>query len=190
MPFETEVMLFASGMEWTDWLEANHDLSGGIWMRIGKKNGGVRSISYEDALEIALCYGWIDALRKSFDEGSFIQRFTPRKPGSKWSVINRERVLILIENGKMQPSGLAAIENAKVKGTWDRAYEPQSTITIPFDFAEELNKSKGAFAFFESLDSQNRYAILHRIQTAIKPETRENRIRKFVAMLEARQKIY
>jgi len=190
MPVDTEVILFGSKMEWTDWLEANHEFSGGIWMRIGRKKGGVISISYEDALEIALCYGWIDALKKSFDTVSYLQRFTPRKPGSKWSVINREKALMLIENGRMLPSGHATIKTAREKGTWERAYEPQSSIIIPTDFSDELNKSQGATAFFESLDSRNQYAILHHIQTAVKSETRENRIRKFVAMLDARQKIY
>jgi uncharacterized protein YdeI (YjbR/CyaY-like superfamily) len=187
---ESDIFQFANQNAWADWLLVNHLDSQGIWIRIGKKKSGIESITYEEAVETALCNGWIDAIRKSFDENTFIQRFTPRKPKSIWSLVNRQKALQLIEEGKMLPAGMAAIETARKNGRWENAYAPQSTITIPPDLELELNKSMEARSFFESLDSQNRYAILHRVQTAIKPETRAKRIKKFVAMLDAKQKIY
>ncbi len=190
MPVESEIMHFESVREWISWLEANHSRSDGIWLRIGKIKKGIVSVSYAEALETAICYGWIDALKKSYDQVSWIQRFTPRKHGSKWSEINREKAEILIKNGLMKPSGMAVIETAKKNGAWERAYEPQSSILIPHDLEAELMKKSERRNFFESLDSHNRYAILHRIQTAVKPETREKRIKMFVEMLDAKKKLH
>jgi uncharacterized protein YdeI (YjbR/CyaY-like superfamily) len=190
MSAELDVLSFNSQKEWEEWLDDNGNQSKGVWIRIGKKGSGIQTVSYADALESALCYGWIDAVKKSFDAQSWIQLFTPRKPGSKWSRINRDNVLKLLDAGRIRPAGLVAVEKAKESGTWDRAYEPQSTIQIPGDLMTELIKWPEALSFFHSLDSRNRYAILHRIQTAVKPETRTRRIFTFVEMLKARQKIY
>jgi uncharacterized protein YdeI (YjbR/CyaY-like superfamily) len=187
---ESEIFHFESQQDWANWLEVNYDKSPGIWLRIGKKNTGIKSVTHPEALETAICYGWIDAIRKSYDAQTWLQRFTPRKPGSKWSTINREKAIKLIDSGLMLPSGLATVNLAQENGSWERAYEPQSTINVPQDFKEELNKNKAARLFFETLDSRNRYAILHRIQTAVKVETRQKKIAKFIDMLEANQKIY
>jgi len=139
---------------------------------------------------VALCYGWIDGQRARFDERFFLQRFTPRKPRSKWSRVNREKVTKLIETGAMKPSGLREVELAKADGRWDTAYEPQSTATVPDDLLRELEKNDAARTFFPTLDSRNRYAILYQIQDAKRPETRARRIAKYVAMLAERKKLY
>lgn len=190
MDIQGDVLTFESRRDWEDWLTANHDSSAGIWMRIGRKKAGLQSITYEEAVEVSLCFGWIDAIRKRYDPVSFVQRFTPRKPGGIWSLINRQKAEQLMEAGLMHPAGLKAVETAKAKGAWDKAYEPQSIITIPEELEKELEPRPMARAFFESLDSRNRYAILHRIQTASNPETRAGRIRKFVSMLEEGKKLY
>ena len=143
-----------------------------------------------EALDVALCYGWIDSQRAGFDGRYFLQRFTPRKPRSKWSQVNREKVAKLIEAGRMKPAGLREVERAKADGRWDAAYEPQSTATVPDDLCAELEKNVAAREFFETLNSTNRYAILHRIQDARKPETRARRIAKYVAMLAEGKKLY
>jgi uncharacterized protein YdeI (YjbR/CyaY-like superfamily) len=187
---EPEIIQFNSKQDWTLWLESNYDKSQGIWLRIGKNNAGIITITYPEAQETALCFGWIDAIKKSFDEKTWIQRFTPRKPGSKWSSINKEKAIRLIDSGQMHPAGIAAVNAARENGNWDRAYEPQSSIKIPDDFMAELRKNKVADTFFKTLDSRNRYAILHRIHSAVKVETRQKRISKFIDMLEANQKIY
>ena len=139
---------------------------------------------------MALCYGWIDSQRDGFDERYYLQRFTPRRPRSKWSKVNRAKVTRLIEAGEMKPAGLREVQRAKADGRWDAAYEPQSKATVPGDLREELEKNEDAREFFETLDSTNRYAILHRIQDAKKPETRARRIAKYVAMLAERKKLY
>jgi uncharacterized protein YdeI (YjbR/CyaY-like superfamily) len=187
---ESEPVVFESRKQWEDWLEINHRFFPGIWLQIGRKNSGFITISYDEALEVALCYGWIDAIRKKYDSVSFIQRFTPRRTGSGWSRINRDKVRLLTEAGLMHPAGLAAVEEAKKNGNWEKAYEPQSTIEIPEDLQLEFTRYPKAHIFFETLDSRNRYAVLHRIQVAVKPETRAKRIKEFVAMLEAEKKLY
>ncbi len=184
-PLEEEpVVLFESTTEWNAWLRKNHAKASGLWMRLAKKHNGLRSITYSEALEVALCHGWIDGLKKSYDEASWIQRFTPRGPRSGWSRINRDKALALIEADLMLPAGLAAIEQAKANGNWERAYEPASTATVPPDLQAALNKNKKAKAFFATLTGSNRFAILHRTQTAKLPATRAKRIATFVAMLE------
>jgi uncharacterized protein YdeI (YjbR/CyaY-like superfamily) len=147
-------------------------------------------VSYQEALEVALCYGWIDGQKKSFDEESWLQKFTPRGPKSIWSKINRAKALELIEKGRMQAAGLAAIEKAKENGRWEAAYDSHRTAAPPGDFETALNNSHKAKSFCATLNSQNRFAILFRIQTAKKPETRQKRIDQFIRMLEKHEKLY
>ena len=181
---EQPVLLFETPDDWAAWLEENHAASPGVWMRIGKKGSGLKSATHEEALDVALCYGWIDGQRKSLDDTSFLQKFTRRGVRSIWSKINRAKVEKLIESGRMRPAGLAEIERAKGDGRWDAAYDSHRTATVPGDLQAALDASPEAKAFFATLNSQNRYAILFRLQTAKKPETREKRLRDFVAMLE------
>ena len=183
------IILFETEKDWIDWLEKNEN-EPGVWVQIAKKNSGIISINYQQALEIALCFGWIDGLKNKFDEKTFIQRFTARKPNSKWSKINRNKAELLIAEGKMRPSGLAVIEVAKQKGTWQTAYDSQKNISVPEDFQTELNKNPEAAKFFESLESVNRYAILYRLQTARTPELRTKKLNQFIEMLLNKQKIY
>ena len=187
---DAEVHLFASAGEWHAWLRKHHAKTTGIWLRIGKKNSGLATLTYDDAVETALCHGWIDAIRKSYDGFSFVQRFTPRKPRSIWSQVNRDRVRALIEAGAMLPAGLAAVEVAKANGEWDRAYSPASTITEPKDLLAALRKHPRAKAFYATLNAQNRFAILHRLEKAAKPETRARRLAQFVEMLERKEALY
>ena len=180
---ELPTLPFHSKKKWADWLAKQHDKSAGVWVKIAKKGTGILSVTHEEALDVALCYGWIDGQKGSFDEKYFLQKFTPRRPKSIWSKINTEKVKRLIASGKMKPAGLKAIEAAKQDGRWDAAYEGQKSISVPEDFQAALDKNKNAKAFFATLNSANRYAFLFRIQTAKKAETREKRIRQFVEML-------
>lgn len=175
---------------WADWLDEHHAASSGVWLQLAKKASGLQSVSYDEALEVALCYGWIDGQKKSYDESSWLQKFTPRGAKSVWSKVNRKKAEQLIESGQMKPAGLKAVEAAKQDGRWDAAYDSPSRATMPSDFQAELDKNAGANAFFATLDSRNRYAILHRIQTAKKAETRTKRIQQFVEMLEKQEKLY
>ena len=181
---------FASPAEWEDWLEDNHALSDGVWIRMAKKNAGIESVRYPEVLESALCFGWIDGRREALDERYFLQRFTPRRSRSKWSRINREKAEWLIAEGRMRPAGLAEVERAKADGRWEAAYQGQKSSTVPDDLKRELDARPKAKAFFAELNSQNRYAILYRLQDAKKPETRARRLAKFVAMLEAGETIH
>jgi uncharacterized protein YdeI (YjbR/CyaY-like superfamily) len=181
---------FASPAEWEDWLEDNHALSDGVWIRMAKKNAGIESVRYPEVLESALCFGWIDGRREKLDERYFLQRFTPRRSRSKWSRINREKAERLIAEGRMRPAGLAEVERAKADGRWEAAYQGQKSSTVPDDLKRELDARPKAKAFFAELNSQNRYAILYRLQDAKKPETRARRLAKFVAMLEAGETIH
>lgn len=187
---ELLVVLFEHRQAWADWLDENHAASPGIWLRIAKKASGIASISYDEAVEVALCYGWIDGQKKPYDESSWLQKFTPRGAKSVWSKINRGKVEALIESGQMKPAGLKAVESAKQDGRWDAAYDSPSTATVPDDFQAELNRNPQAGAFFATLNSTNRYAILWRIQTAKKAETRAKRIQDFIRMLEKHEKLY
>jgi uncharacterized protein YdeI (YjbR/CyaY-like superfamily) len=184
------VVLFRDPAEWADWLEENHAASSGLWLRLAKKASSLTSVTYAEALEVALCYGWIDGQKRSYDADSWLQKFTPRGAKSLWSKINREKVLALIESGRMRPAGLGAVELARQDGRWDAAYDPASTATVPEDFQAALDASPAAGAAFAALDGQNRYAMLFRIQTARKPQTRAARITKFVGMLERGEKLY
>jgi uncharacterized protein YdeI (YjbR/CyaY-like superfamily) len=189
-PKELPVALFADQHEWLVWLDANHASSPGLWLRLAKKASGIPSVTYAEALEVALCYGWIDGQKKSYDESSWLQKFTPRGARSIWSKINREKAQALIASGQMKPAGLKAIERAKQDGRWDAAYDSSSTASVPSDFQAALESNPKANAFFATLNSTNRYAILFRIQTAKKAETRARRIQEFIAMLERHEKLY
>jgi uncharacterized protein YdeI (YjbR/CyaY-like superfamily) len=184
------ILSFETQAGWEAWLEEHHADSKGVWLKIAKKETGAPSVGYPQALESAICYGWIDGQKAAFDETFWLQKFTPRGPKSRWSKVNREKALALIAEGRMQPSGLQQVEQAQSDGRWEQAYASQSQITIPPDLQSELDKNPKARDFFATLDSRNRYAILYRIQTAKKPETRANRIRRFVDMLSKKQKIY
>ena len=159
-------------------------------MHIAKKGSGIQSVSYQQALEVALCFGWIDGLKKPFDEKTWIQRFTARKPNSKWSKINRNKAEALIAEGKMRPSGMAAIDVAKQKGIWDTAYDSQKNAKVPADFQTELDKNPDAAEFFKSLDGVNKYAIIYRLQTALTPELRAKKLKQFIEMLQRKEKIH
>ena len=175
---------------WFSWLRKNHATSSGVWLRIARKSASVRSVSYPQAVDAALCFGWIDGQKKSDDESYWLQRFTPRSEKSIWSKINREKAIRLIELGQMNAAGLREVERAKRDGRWDGAYDSPSGATIPADFQAVLNKIPRAKAFFATLDSRNRYAVLFRIQTAKKAETRAKRIKQFAKMLSQHEKIY
>ena len=181
---------FASEREWEEWLEENHAASEGVWIRIAKKDAGIESVRYPEVLESALCFGWIDGRREALDERHFLQRFTPRRPRSKWSRINREKAERLIADGRMRAAGLAEVKRAKADGRWEAAYESQKSSTVPDDLQRELDARPQAKAVFSQLSSQNRYAILYRLHDAKRPETRARRLAKFVAMLEAGEKIH
>jgi uncharacterized protein YdeI (YjbR/CyaY-like superfamily) len=181
---------FASQAEWEAWLEANHASAKGVRLKLAKKGAGVETVSYAEAVESALCFGWIDSQMNRFDERFSLQRFTPRGPRSKWSRINRDKAIELQQQGRMRPAGMAEIERAQQDGRWDAAYEGQRTATVPDDLQQELDRNPTAKAFFATLNGANRYAILYRLQDAKKPETRARRLAQFIAMLNEGKKIY
>jgi uncharacterized protein YdeI (YjbR/CyaY-like superfamily) len=181
---------FSNKKKWADWLAKQHDKSAGVWVKLAKKDSGIPSVTYDEALDVALCYGWIDGQKKGFDDKYWLQKFTPRGPKSIWSKINTEKAERLIASGEMKPGGLKAIEAAKQDGRWEAAYASQKNISIAEDFQAALNKNKKAKDFFATLNSVNRYAILFRIETAKKAETRAKRIQQFVEMLERNEKLY
>jgi uncharacterized protein YdeI (YjbR/CyaY-like superfamily) len=185
-----DAAFFSSPAEWERWLEENHAASDGVWIQIAKKDTGIDSVRYPEVLESALCFGWIDARRQALDDRYFLQRFTPRRRQSSWSRINRDTAERLIAEGRMRESGLAEVQRAKADGRWERAYESQRTSSVPEDLQRELDARPKAKAFFETLSSQNRYSILYRLQSAVRPETRARRLAKFVAMLEAGEAIH
>jgi uncharacterized protein YdeI (YjbR/CyaY-like superfamily) len=182
--------LFASPSEWEQWLDQNHKRSRGVWLKIAKRRGGAASVSYADALEIALLFGWIDGQKQTCDERFWLQKFTPRGPRSRWSETNRATATRLIESGRMRPGGLAAVEGAKADGRWRGAYAPQSRASVPPDLRRALDAEPSARSFFDALDSHNRYAVLYRVQDAKKPETRAKRIAEFVRMLANGETLY
>lgn len=187
---ELAVISFSGPAEWERWLEEHHEASPGLWLKFAKKDSGIDSVSYVEAVEGALCYGWIDGQAASLDEQHWLQKFTPRRPRSRWSRIDRDRAMALIEQGRMQPSGLAQIERAKADGRWDAAYESPKTAAVPEDLAAALASNPAAEAAFAKLNSANRYAILYRVQDAKKPETRTRRIAQFVEMLAEGRKLH
>jgi uncharacterized protein YdeI (YjbR/CyaY-like superfamily) len=184
------IVPFASRDAWEAWLEEHHTTSDGLWLKIAKKGSGLEWVSFVEALEVALSYGWIDSQADSFDDQYWLQRFTPRRPRSKWSKRNREKATELLSRGVMKPAGLREVERAKGDGRWDAAYDAQSTATVPDDLRRELENNDKAREFFATLDSRNRYAILYQIQDAKRPETRARRIEKYVAMLSEQKKLY
>ena len=181
---------FPTARAFADWLAEHHATANGVWIRFAKKASGIPSITYAEALEEALCHGWIDGQSKRVDDVWYLQKFTPRRARSIWSKINCAKATALIDAGRMKPAGIAEVERARQDGRWERAYDSPSRATIPDDLAAALAKNKRASAFFATLDSRNRYAILHRVQTAKKPETRARRIADFVEMLTRREKIH
>jgi uncharacterized protein YdeI (YjbR/CyaY-like superfamily) len=184
------VRAFKDAKAWESWLAKNHGDAKGVWMRLAKKNSGAKSITYPEALEIALCYGWIDAQKRGESESAWLQRFMPRAKKSIWSKINTEKALALIASGRMTSAGLDEVVRAKQDGRWEAAYEPASTATVPADFEAELNKNPRARDFFKTISATNRYAILWRLQTAKKAETRTKRMRSFIEMLEKGETIH
>jgi uncharacterized protein YdeI (YjbR/CyaY-like superfamily) len=187
---DSEVHLFPDDRAWNTWLKKHHAKNAGIWLRIGKKNSGLATVTYDKAVEVALCHGWIDATRKAYDALSFVQRFTPRKSRSIWSQVNRDRALALIEDGRMLPAGLAAIGTAQANGEWDRAYSPASTITEPKDLLAALRKNPRAKAHYATLNAQSRFTILHHLEKAATPATRAKRLARSVEKLERKEVVY
>lgn len=185
---ELPIISFASQAEWIDWLAQHHDQPTGLWMKLAKKDSGIPSVTYDQAVESALCYGWIDGLKKSFDGQFWLQKFTPRGAKSIWSKINVEKAEKLIASGQMHPAGLKTVEAAKLDGRWEQAYASQKNMGIPEDFQRALDASPKAREFFATLKSASRYSFLFRIQTAKKAETRARRIEQFIAMLERGEK--
>jgi uncharacterized protein YdeI (YjbR/CyaY-like superfamily) len=190
MADDLPTMLFATPAELEAWLEENHADSAGLWLKIAKKGIAPPSVTYAEALELALCFGWIDSQKRGHDERHFLQRFTPRRPRGRWSRINRDKAEALIAAGRLRPAGAAEVDAAKADGRWEAAYEGQATAKVPDDLQRELDANQAAREFFAGLDSANRYAIVYRLNDAKKPETRERRLRKFVAMLERGEKIH
>lgn len=187
---ELPIVLFAQQRDLEAWLEEHHATSAGAWFQLAKKGSGLRSISYDEAVEAALCFGWIDGQKRAYDERSWLQRFTPRGPQSIWSKVNREKAEVLFAGARMRPAGLAAVERARENGRWEAAYDSASRAVVPEDFQAALDTSPRAAAFFATLRGANRYALLFRIQTAKKPETRARRIQDFIGMLERSEKFY
>jgi uncharacterized protein YdeI (YjbR/CyaY-like superfamily) len=175
---------FESQKAWEKWLKENHRTSSGIWMRLARKASGIPSITYAEAVESALCYGWIDGHKRPHSDTAWLQRFTPRRSRSMWSQINRDKALALIESRRMRAAGLEEVERAKKDGRWEAAYGSQSALTTDAGFQKALNKSPRAKKFFKTISAANRYAILWRVQTAKRPETRARRIKQYVEMLE------
>lgn len=189
LPTDVPIRLFRDAAAWEAWLVAHADAPG-LWLKIAKKDQGVVSVSYPEALDVALCHGWIDGLKRSCDAQYFLQRFTPRRPRSVWSKINIGKVEALIAAGRMRAGGLREVEAAQADGRWQAAYDSARNIEVPDDLAAAFKKNTKARKFFEQIDRTNRYAVLWRIQTAKKPETRAARIEKLVAMLERGEKIH
>jgi uncharacterized protein YdeI (YjbR/CyaY-like superfamily) len=190
VPDELPTILFTAPADFEAWLQEHHAESEGFWLKVAKKGSGQTSVTYAEALELALCFGWIDSQKRGLDERFFLQRFTPRRPRGKWSRINRDKAEALIESGAMRPPGLAEVEAARADGRWQAAYEGQRTAKVPDDLQRELDANAAAREFFATLDGANRYAIIYRLGDAKKPETRERRLRKFVAMLERGERIH
>lgn len=187
---ELPVRRFASRAAWEKWLAANHERSPGLWIEFAKKGSGLASVTYAEAVEVALCHGWIDSQAKPLDEKRYRQRFTPRRPRSRWSQRNRAAVERLLAEGRLAPAGRREMEAAKRDGRWAAAYASPRTITVPPDLRARLSRSPKARRAFEGLDGANRYAILYRLHDAKKVETRQRRLEQFVRMLEAGKRIH
>ena len=184
------VKTFKTASAFETWLEKNHTKADGLWMKIAKANTGIASIAFNDALDLALCYGWIDGLRRGLDENYYMQKFTPRRQKSVWSVINKNKVEQLTKDGRMKDAGFAAIEDAKKNGQWDTAYHSPANAQMPAELQKALDKNKKAKAFFAKLNSQNRFAILYRLQQVKREETKKKKLEEFIKMLAERKTIY
>lgn len=184
------IIAFDTPDMWKQWLDQHHAASKGIWLRLFKKGSGVTSVTFAEALDGALCYGWIDGQAKKYDDKSWLQKFTPRRPRSLWSKRNRENIERLIQEGRMQTAGLEQVEMAKADGRWEKAYDAPSTMQMPEDFLQALAKNEKAKAFFDTLNKTNTYAIAWRLQTAKRPETRARRMKAILEMLENGKKFY
>jgi len=187
---EPPIIPFETPSQWEQWLETNHTHINGIWLQFFKKASSVPSVTYEQALDEALCYGWIDGQKKTFDEQSYLIKFTPRRTKSIWSKKNIEHVARLQKQGKMKPQGIKEAERAKEDGRWEQAYDSPSNMKMPDDFLQRLSKNKKAKAFFETLNKTNTYAIAWRLQTAKKIETREKRMQQILEMLSQGKKFH
>lgn len=190
MAQQDEVLSFGSQAEFAQWLAEHHGQPDGVWLRHAKKGAPHATVTYQEALEVALCFGWIDGTKKAEDKSYYRQRWTPRRARSVWSKVNRDKALRYIEEGKMQPSGLREVERARQDGRWDAAYDAGSQATVPPDLQAAFDADPGAQAFFETLNSQNRYAVLFRIQTAKTPELRAKRIAQYAAMLARHETLH
>jgi uncharacterized protein YdeI (YjbR/CyaY-like superfamily) len=190
LPDDLPVIPFDSADAWEAWLSEHHESSPGVWLKFAKRDSGIDSVRYPEAVEAALAHGWIDGQARRLDDEWYAQRFTPRTARSRWSRINRDKAIALIERGAMKPAGLAEVERAKADGRWDAAYASPRAAKVPDDLQRALDAHPAAREFFAGLDGNNRYAILHRIEEAKRPDTRARRIAKFVAMLEAGEKIH
>ena len=188
-PTEQSLLVPSQGA-FAQWLAQHHASSDGVWLRHAKKGAPAPSVSYQEALEVALCFGWIDGQKQSLDAHHYLQRWTPRRARSLWSKVNRDKALRYIDEGKMQASGLAEIERARADGRWDAAYDPASSAAVPPDLQAAFDAHPGAAAFFATLGAQNRYAVLFRIQTARKPETRARKAQEFAAMLARHETVH
>ncbi|MEP7023791.1 MAG: YdeI/OmpD-associated family protein [Actinomycetota bacterium] len=184
------VISFESGDAWESWLATEHASAAGIWLKIAKKGSSTPTVSYADAVAVALCFGWIDGQKGKLDDDFWLQRFTPRKRGSSWSRINTDKATELIECGRMRPAGQAEVDQARADGRWAAAYASPAVITVPGDLAAELARNPVAQAFFDTLSKGNRYAILYRVTTARRPETRAQRIASYVQMLARHETQY
>lgn len=189
LPTDLPVRHFRNAAAWEKWLSSNAG-NAGMWLKIAKKDSGIASVTYAEALDVALCHGWIDGLKKSLDARFFLQRFTPRKPKSLWSKINVDKAEALVAAGRMREDGFREIEAAKADGRWDAAYHGASKMGVPPELAAALAKDRKAKTFFDALDKTNRYAFCWRVHTAVKPETKRARVEKFVAMLARGEKIH
>jgi uncharacterized protein YdeI (YjbR/CyaY-like superfamily) len=175
--------LFKNAKAFEAWLKKHHASSDGLWLQIAKKGADEPSVTYPEAVEIALCWGWIDGQKKGLDEQYFLQRFTPRRARSIWSKINVDKVAALIEAGRMQPAGQAQVDAARADGRWAKAYDGARTATVPEDLQAALDANPKARQFFATINASNRYAVTWRVQTAVRPETRAKRIAQLVEML-------
>jgi len=190
MPPDLPLVEFADRKTWAAWLAENAESSAGVWLKLARKDGGGRSVTYAEALDVALCHGWIDGQKGAIDERHWRQRFTPRGPRSRWSKRNRGRAEELIAAGEMAPAGLREVEAARADGRWEAAYDSPATAGVPADLQAALDADPAARDFFAGLDRANRYAILYRLQEARRPETRARRLEKFVAMLREGRRIH
>ena len=184
------VIAFTAADDFAGWIAEQPDGSSGLWLKIAKKGAPEPTISYDQAVDVALCHGWIDSQKKGLDDDHWVQRFSPRTARSRWSQINCAKAVVLIDSGQMRPAGLREVERAKADGRWDAAYAGQRTMTVPEDLQAALDANPEARDFFGTLNGANRYAILYRVHDAKKPETRASRIDKYVAMLASGEQIH